>query len=259
MRQYDDQGATYDEITTRLPLSKQEASDPQGDAASALEPPYPPAERADSAGRSVELPPPLPPVVPVVDEIPTPPYLPVVVAPPPSAQGRQGRGVGLSIAALICSLLALAVTGLLTWRLSYVGQGTLALLDGTISQLESVCGEGAKPFTFVFSETVRFKGEVPLPEGLVFPFKGNIPINTVVRIEVTGFPGTPTLEVPINTTVPIDTKVPIPGGIKIPIDTAVPVRQEIPINLCGDDSPLAGFLERTIEDLRSLRDLMRFP
>lgn len=250
MMQPDTQGVD-DEITTRLSLSQEEASSPQAGAAASP----PPAVEPHPRFLPVE-PPPLPPVVPLADERATPPFLPAVA---PLPRASQRRGSGLAIAALLCSLLALGAVGFLTWRFAVVGQGTMALLDTTIGQLEAVCGAGAQPFTFTFSQTVRFKGQVPLPEGLVIPFKGTIPINTVVRIQVPGFPGTPTIEVPINTSVPVDTRVPVPGGITIPIDTAVPVRQDIPIDLCGNDSPLAGFLGRAIQELRSLRDLMRFP
>lgn len=228
----------------------------QDAAPSASEPPPPPIpedlRQAEAATESQQ-----PQEARSVDERPTPTYLPAIAAP---ARSRLGRAARLAvIAALVFSLLALAVAGTLARALQRVGAEASTLLDNTLQNLESVCGDDAEPLTFTFSQTVRFKGEVPLPEGLVFPFKGNIPINTVVRIEVPGFPGSPTLEVPINTSVPIDTKVPVPGGITIPIDTTVPVRQDIPIDLCGSDSPLAGFLGRTVQDLRSLRDLMRFP
>jgi hypothetical protein len=98
-----------------------------------------------------------------------------------------------------------------------------------------------------------------LPEGLVFPFKGTIPINTVVRLTIPGLPGSPTVELPIRTEVPVDTRVPVPGGLTIPIDTSIPINQEIPLDLCAPGSPAKGFLEETISDLKTLRSSFSFP
>lgn len=237
-----------EEITTPLPLARPGKPSSERDATGGLES----SQQPDRQAAEQQL---TPPVDQEVSEPPTPPYLPAIA---PLRRNTPGQGAGLAVAALICALLALAAVGALTWRLTLVGRGASSMLDNAISQLESVCSTDAQPFTFVFSETVRFKGEVPLPEGITIPFKGSIPINTVVRIQVSGFPGSPVLEVPINTTVPVDTRVPVPGGIVIPIDTAVPIRQEIPVNLCGSTF-LTASLERVVQDLRTWRDLMRSP
>lgn len=247
MAQHNNQSSDT-EITTPLPLARPATPSSERDTAGGTESAQQPGRQAIEQ-QLTSL------VDQEVSEPPTPPYLPAIA---PPRRDAPGQGAGLAVAALICALLALAAVGALTWRLTLVGRSASNMLDNAISQLESVCGTGARPFTFVFSETVRFKGEVPLPEGIAIPFKGNIPINTVVRIQVSGFPGSPVLEVPINTTVPVDTRVPVPGGIVIPIDTAVPIRQEIPVDLCGNTF-LAMSLERVVQDLRTWRDLMRFP
>ena len=136
-------------------------------------------------------------------------------------------------------------------RARTVGKATANSLDGAIEQLDAVCGPNAQPVTFTFSQTIRFKGDIALPEGMVIPFKGAFPVNTVVRLTVPGLPGAPEVEVPINTSIPIDTEAPIPGGLTIPVDTEVPVRQDFPVELCGEAT--GGLLREMLADLRSLR------
>jgi hypothetical protein len=189
--------------------------------------------------------------------IPTPTSLPPLGRPP---AGWLGCGARAAIAvALVSSLLALLVSSLLLVRLARAGSATAAILDRTISELEGVCGSSGDPIIFPFSQTIRFQGDFALPEGLVIPFKGTIPINTVVRLTIKGLPGSPTIEIPIDTAVPVDTRVPIPGGISIPIDTSVPINQQIPVDLCGPGAPAKQLLEGTISDLKKLRSELSFP
>lgn len=188
-------------------------------------------------------------------ERPTPTWLPAVAT--RGAPLSRGARVAV-IAALTVGLVALVLSALLTITLWRIGRSAAGMLDETTLQLEAVCEPDAAPVMFTFSQTIRFQGNVALPEGLIMPFKGTIPINTIVRLSVPGLPGAPQIEAPINTTVPVDTEVPIPGGITIPIDTEVPVHQEIPVDLCNSSSGLAEFLRRTAADLRAIRQQLPF-
>jgi hypothetical protein len=183
--------------------------------------------------------------------------LPVIVQPVP---GRLGPGTKLAIgASLVCSLLALAFSGAMLFAALLARNAAVAGLDNAIGQIEGLCGPNPAPIVFPFSQTIRFKGNVALPDKMVIPFKGVIPIQTVVRISIAGLPGSPTVEVPINTTVPVDTQVPIPAGIAIPIDTSIPVNQQIPIDLCAQGGPARELLARAADELKALRKAMMFP
>jgi hypothetical protein len=191
------------------------------------------------------------------EPIPTPTSIPPVGKPL-----RTGLGCGARVAitaAVVMSLVALITSSLLLVRLARAGSATAAILDRTISQLEGLCGSGSKPVIVPFSQTIHFQGDFALPEGLVIPFKGTIPIDTVVRLTISALPGSPAIEIPIRTTVPVDTKVPVPGGISIPIDTRIPINQQIPLDLCGSGGPAKQFLEGTIRDLKELRNALGFP
>jgi hypothetical protein len=191
------------------------------------------------------------------DTIPTPRYLPAL---PPPERDRLGQGARAGItAALVMSFLALLISALMlagTWR---ARNAAAAGLDDVIAQLDAVCGASAQPIVFPISQTIHFKSDIALPGNLVIPFKGNIPINTIVRITVAGLPGSPTLEVPINTTVPVDTRVPIPRGISIPVNLDVPINQRIPVDLCADEGSAKAMLERTIRNVETLRASLSFP
>jgi hypothetical protein len=191
------------------------------------------------------------------DRIPTPTFLPPVSRP---AQARLGCGARLALAAaLAISLLALLLSALLLFSLWRVGRTAGPILDHTISQLEGLCASTGEPVVFPFSQTIRFQGDFALPGGMVFPFKGTIPINTVVRLTIPGLPGSPTVELPIRTEVPVDTQVPVPGGLSIPIDTSIPISQEIPLDLCAPGSPATGILKEAVSDMKALRSSMSFP
>jgi len=190
-------------------------------------------------------------------QIPTPTSLPPVGSP---TRARLGCGARAAVAAaLAISLLALILSVLLLVSVARIGTATGATLDDTISQLEGLCGPSSESLVVPFSQTIRFQGDFALPEGLVIPFQGTIPINTVVRLTISALPGSPAVEIPIRTSVPVDTKVPIPGGISIPIDTRIPVNQDIVLDLCGSEGPAKPFLERTISNLKALRSGLRFP
>ena len=157
----------------------------------------------------------------------------------------------IQAAAALALALALAV---ILWQ---TGRAAADALDKSIAQLEGVCGPNAEPIIFTFSDTIHFQGDFALPEGMVFPFKGDFPVNTVVRLTVPGLPGAPEIEVPINTSIPIDMAVPIPGGITIPVDTELPIHQQFPVDLCAEGSEVARLTENGLAELRALR--LRLP
>lgn len=185
---------------------------------------------------------------------------PVSSPAPRQPTSRLGCGARLAIiSALLLAGLALASSLLLILGLLRIQAAAIAGLDGAIAQMEGVCGPNAAPIIFPISQTIHFKGDIALPGGMNFPFKGNIPIRTTVRITVSGLPGSPTLEVPINTVVPVDTQVPLPDGMRFPIDTMIPVRQDLPIDLCVEGGPARGFLEQTLQSLKGVRQSLQFP
>lgn len=181
---------------------------------------------------------------------------------PPVGSGatRLSRGARLALlAALILAGLALASNLLLIARLWRVQDMAAAGLERAVGQLEGFCRDGAMPITFPISQTINFKGDIALPENMVFPFKGNIPIRTTVRIAIPGLPGAPTVEVPINTVVPVDTQVALPGGIRVPIDTAVPIRQDFTVDLCTAGSSTGEFVRQLVEELNAVRSSIAVP
>jgi len=179
---------------------------------------------------------------------------------PPQTIARLGCGARLAIlSALLLSGLALASSLLLIFGLLRVRNATIAGLDDAIAQMEGMCSPNSTSIIFPISQTIHFKGDIALPGGIEFPFKGNIPIRTTVRITVSGLPGSPTLEVPINTVVPVDTQVPLPDGMRFPIDTVVPIRQDFPIDLCMEGGPGRSFLEQALQSLKDARQSLIFP
>jgi hypothetical protein len=173
---------------------------------------------------------------------------------PSKTRSRLGCGARLAIlVALLLAGLALASNLILVLALLRIQTAAIVGLDSAIAQAEQVCGPGAAPIIFPISQTIHFKGDITLPDGMNFPFKGNIPIRTTVRITISGLPGSPTIEAPINTVVPVDTQVPLPDGMRFPIDTVVPIRQDLPIDLCVEGGPVRGFLEQTLQSLKEIR------
>ncbi len=158
---------------------------------------------------------------------------------------------GISWLALAVAGISLLLNIIIIAKLLQVQGQVKSGVDQAIAQLEGMCSGDSPSIVFPISQTIRFQGEIPMPPGLVIPFKGNIPFNTTLRVEA--FPGGPVINVPINTVVPVDTKVPIPGGIVIPVDTTIPFRQDIPIDLCTESSPFGGILRSLITELRVLQ------
>jgi len=189
-------------------------------------------------------------------ETPTHP-LPVIVQP---TSARLSLGARLAVlGAVVLSLIALAASAAALIPVMQARHAITSSLDNAIGAVETLCGPTGFPISIPFSQTIRFKGDVAMPDDMVIPFKGNIPINTVVRINVPGLPGSPTIEVPVNTTVPVDTQVPVPGGFTIPVDTSIPVNQEFSIDLCASGGPARNLLEQVANELRTWRSTLQSP
>ena len=216
----------------------------------------PDQEAADAVGSTALRPWPEQAYVVGQDTSPTPLYLPAV---PPPGGDRLGRAARSGIAAaLIMSCLALLISALTMAQAWRVRNAAAAGLDDVIAQLDAVCGASAQPVVFPISQTIHFESDIVLPDNLMIPFKGNVPINTAIQVNVPGLPGVPLLRIPINTTVPVDTRVPIPGNISIPVALDVPINQRIPVDLCAGESPTKAILERTIRNIRTARASLNF-
>lgn len=183
----------------------------------------------------------------------TPPgQAPGVLTPAPAATPVLKQHLGIvSWLALVIAGLSLLLNIIVISQFLQVRAQVKHGLDQAIAQLDGMCSGDSPTVVFPISQTIRFQGEIPMPQGLVIPFKGNIPFNTTIRVE--SFPGGPVINVPINTVVPVDTKVPIPGGIVIPVDTTIPFRQDIPIDLCTEASPFGKIMRSLMSELRALQ------
>jgi len=171
------------------------------------------------------------------------------------------RGLERSVRALwvvtflvaILALASLAVNVLLVTRLLAIrDEASAALLDASRS-LDNLAWQGFA-FEFPVSQTVNFEGDVPFQQDMTFPFKGNIPINTVVNLPIDLGPlGTQTIRVPVNTSVPVDVTVPIHVDQKIHVKTQVPVRMNVPIRLGPNDPPLKDLIAQARDWLNRFR------
>jgi hypothetical protein len=178
------------------------------------------------------------------------------VAAPPTTKGLERSVRALWVVTFLVAILALAslaVNVLLVTRLLAIrDEASAALLDASRS-LDNLAWQGFA-FEFPVSQTVNFEGDVPFQQDIAFPFKGNIPINTVVSLPIDLGPlGTQTIRVPVNTTVPIDVTVPVRVDQTVHIKTQVPVRMNVPVRLGPNDPPLKDLIAQAREWLNRFR------
>jgi hypothetical protein len=203
-------------------------------------------------GPAAEPPPTAPPLPasqapPVVtqDHIDTPAPIPLTPAPVvmQEAPGGASRLLKTLVAlSLLVSVLSLALTGYLIYRLMRVQSEAKAGIEEAMAALDSLGQEGFH-YDFKFDNTVPFSGDIPFKQDLLFPFKGAIPINTTVKVPVDmGFLQTE-IEVPIDTTFDLDLEVPISVDETIHVDTEIPLNLEIPIDIEPGDPALQEMLE----------------
>ena len=172
---------------------------------------------------------------------------------PPS--GHPNRALWAAVAVcLAISLLSLALSGILVFRLVGLRQTVAGGLDAAIAALDSLDGEGIH-FDYHLSQTIPFSGDIPVEQELLFPFQGKVPINTTVKVPVSlGALGEFSIDVPVNTTFDVDVQVPVSISQTIHVETDVPVDMVIPIDL-GADSPLVTRLAGQVRDwLLELRE-----
>jgi hypothetical protein len=174
-----------------------------------------------------------------------------------AAHTRLTRSVqALWAVTLLAGLLAcvsLAVNVLLVTRLIMLRNGLAETLTGVSRSLDNLSGQGLA-FDVPISQTITYEGDVPIKQDLVVPFKGNLPINTVVGVPLDLGPlGKQTINVPVNTNVPVDIRLPIHIEQNIPVKLAVPIRTSVPIRLSANDPPLKDW----IAQLRTWLDTIR--
>jgi hypothetical protein len=189
---------------------------------------------------------------------PTTPGVPVAV---PPGLLRAQKGLERSVRALwavvilvaLLAIASLAVNAVLITRLLAIRSEASAVLDSAKKSLDNLAWQGVS-FEFPISQTVNFEGDVPFKQDMAFPFKGNIPINTVISMPVDlGLLGTQTVRVPVNTTVPVDIIIPVKVDQTVHIKTQVPVQMNVPVRI-GPNDPL---LKDTITQIRQWLERIR--
>ena len=189
------------------------------------------------------------------DEIKTPPPftpLPDNGVPPPSRGASPFLRflVGL---ALVLSVASLALNAYMIYAFMSVRQTAVEMLDSAILGLEGLVEEGLY-YEYQFEQSFPIAAEVPIQEEMIFPFEGNFPINTTVKVPIdAGVLGTFNLDVPINTSVYVETEVPIEIDETFEVSTTIPVSMTIPIELDPDDPAIQGFVDRVRQWLLDLR------
>ncbi len=154
---------------------------------------------------------------------------------------------------LVISLASLILNGTLIYRLMVVQQVVMEGLDEAIAALGNLSGTGVQ-YDYHFEQMIPFSGDIPFKQDLVFPFKGNIPINTTVRVPIDVGPlGTFVVAVPINTSVHIETSIPVHVDQTVHVSTTIPLSLTIPIDIKADKPPLRDVIDRVREWLMRLR------
>ncbi|MFC2023302.1 hypothetical protein ACFLT5_01035, partial [Chloroflexota bacterium] len=179
------------------------------------------------------------------DHIDTP--APILLTPEPVVMQAPPRGTSrlLKIAvvlSLLLSIVSLTLAGYLSYRLMRVQSEARRGIEEAVAAIESVGQEGFH-YDYKFENTVPFSGDIPFKQDLIFPFKGQIPINTTVKVPVDmGFLKTE-IEVPIDTTFDLDLSVPIHVDETIHVDTEIPLSLEIPIDIEPGDPALQEMID----------------
>jgi hypothetical protein len=185
---------------------------------------------------------------------------PVPLTPPPEAAWAEPRRARSSCAlravvalCLVISLLSLAVSAFLVYSLMNARQTAVEGLDAAITALDNFGGEGFH-YDYRFEKTIPVSASIPIKQDLVFPFRGNFPINTTIKVPVdAGVLGKFVVEVPINTSVPVSVSVPIHVEQTFHVSTTFPVSMTIPIDVKPGDAEIQRLLGGVREWLVRLR------
>jgi hypothetical protein len=205
-------------------------------------------------------------VTPDQDKITTP----VPLTPPPEAawaEPQAGKITGTLRArssfalravvalCLVLSLLSLAVNAFLVYSLMNARQTAVEGLDAAMAALDNFGGKGFH-YDYRFEKTIPVSASIPIKQDLVFPFQGNFPINTTVKVPVdAGVLGKFVVEVPINTSVPVSVSIPIHVDQTFNVSTTFPVSMTIPVDVKPDDPEIQRLLGGVREWLVRLRGL----
>lgn len=154
------------------------------------------------------------------------------------------------------SLFSLTLSGIMAYKLLKLREQAMGIVNESIELVDGLKNKGFT-FTYHFSQTIHFAGDIPIHQKIDFPFKGTIPINTVVKVPVElGFQ-TIVISVPIDTEVYVDTVVPVDINKTIHVETDVPVQMDIPITVNLKDTPAGELLRKLRLWLEELRSLIR--
>lgn len=193
-----------------------------------------PAATSPAGAEEAAIPPPLPPS-------------PVVVGRAPDCLWM------LTSAALMVATVSLLLNLALVSALLQRRAAWLTMLEQAIAALDGPSNETIS-FNFPISQTVNFEGDIPFKQDFDFPFKGNVRINTTIRVPVDLGPlGTYVADVPVDTVVPVDTSVPVHIDRTFHVKMQVPVQMEVPIELSTARPPLSEWLNRVRDLLKRLR------
>ncbi len=205
----------------------------------------PPLEAAQAADEPAPAPPtPKPQTAPVPQALPPAPIV-------------KTRAPGclwvLAFGALVIAVASLLLNVALISALLDRQAAAQVMLDQAIASLDASSASTIK-FDFPVSQTIDFEGDIPFQQDMDFPFKGNVRINTTIRVPVNlGLLGTQVVEVPVDTTVPVDTSVPVHIDQTFHVKTQVPVRMNVPIELSPTQPPFSEWLAKVRELLVLLR------
>lgn len=156
-------------------------------------------------------------------------------------------------AALVVAAVSLLVNLVLGVALLQRRAALLTMMDQAMAALDDPSNEKIS-FNFPISQTVNFEGDIPFKQDFDFPFKGNVRINTTIRVPVDLGPlGTHVVNVPVDTVVPVDTSVPVHIDQTFHVKMQVPVQMEVPVELSTAQPPLNEWLSKVRDLLALLR------
>lgn len=202
-------------------------------------PPVRPYQPAQVDQEQIVTPPPYHPAPLVTDIPPQPPRL-----------GCLRFLVGLC---LVITLASLVLNVVIIYAFLNVQRKAVEGVDQAVSALDNLGGEGFH-YDYRFERTIPVSASIPIKQDMIFPFNGNFPINTTVRVPIdAGVLGTIVIDVPINTSIHVDTQVPVHIDQNFDISTTFPISMSIPIDVKADDpaiQDLVGKLRAWLLELR---------
>lgn len=171
-----------------------------------------------------------------------------------SPRARASGALKLAVAlALLFSVAALALNAVLIYSLLNVRQTATDGLDAALAAVDDFGGKGFH-YDYHFEQTIPVSTAIPIQQDMVFPFKGEVPIKTTVKVPINVLGRTIVVEVPIDTVFPVDVEVPIHVDQTFRISTTIPVSMDIPIDVQADDPEIQQLLGGVRDWLVRLRN-----